>query len=221
MLKSKKKPDVSSEKIIQRFIEKKVVISADFNPCRLSKEIFIMITIYGSAALVILILFSTMNFFTSILIQERANIQNRLAGVKSAVYKPAGGDIIYTVDKIKYGLSEEINLSIINMSDKSIFLAPCQYFNKFEKKELNSWKEAVIDNCKEVTVVDSNDFEKISLKERQSILAVELGVGVWRGVSDIYMDCQKAEISACKSKKTVYSSEFKIETQKTEAPDVL
>ncbi len=202
-------------------MEKKAISPGDFNPCRLSKEIFIMMAVYGSAAVIILIIFFTINFSISILVKERNDYKNYPISAKNVVYKPAGGDISYAVDKSRYGLNEEIKLSITNMSDKSIFLAPCQYFNKFEKKELNSWKAVVLDNCKQAAIESSGDFEKIPLKEKQSISAVILGAGVWRGVSDIYIDCQKAEVGACKSKKIVYSNEFKIETQKTEAPGVL
>lgn len=220
MPKPKKKNSVSDEKIVQRFMEKKVFAPVNFNPCFLTKELFAIITIYGSAVMIILILFSSLNFFTSLLIKERGRYRNPGISSVNKVYKQAG-EITYAVDKAKYGLNEEIGLSITNSSDKSIFLAPCQYFNKFEKKELNSWKTVELGDCKNVEALNSNEFEKIPLKEKQKISAVILGEGVWRGVSDIYLDCQKAEIEACKSKKVVYSNEFRIETKSSVMPDVL
>lgn len=220
MPRPKKKTSVSEEKIVQRFIEKKVFAPANFNPCCLTKELFAIITIYGSAVMIILILFSSLNFFTSILLKERSRHRYYSMSLINNISKPAG-EITYAVDKSKYELNEEISLSITNSSNESIFLAPCQYFNKFEKKEQDSWKPVELGICNEVLTTNSGDFEKIPLKEKQRISAVVLGEGVWRGVSDIYLDCQKAEIDACKSKKVVYSNEFKIETKNAVVPDVL
>lgn len=220
MSRPKKKNIVLEEKTVQRFIEKKVFAPANFNPCCLTKELFAIITIYGSAVMIILILFSSLNFFTSILIKERGRHRYYSMPLINNISTTAG-EITYAVDKSKYGLNEEINLSITNSSDESIFLAPCQYFNKFEKKEQNSWKPVELGVCHEVLATNSGEFEKIPLKEKQRISADVLGEGVWRGVSDIYLDCQKADVEACKSKKVVYSNEFKIETKNTAVPDVL
>ena len=144
----------------------------------------------------------------------------QVARTADFVLKPAG-NVSYNTNKTNYGLNEEIGLSITNNSNKSIFLEPCRYFNKFEKKELNSWREVVVDNCEDAVIANSGSFEKVSLKENQSISAVILGEGIWRGVSEIYLDCRKADAGACKSKKIVYSNEFKIEAKNTEVPGAL
>lgn len=220
MPKIKKKASVFDEKIIQRFIEKKAIGSADFNPRRLTKEMFAIIALYGSAAVVILILFFSVSFLTSVIIKEAGDIKNFLAAHNDFDYQSLE-NIIYAADKTEYELNDEIKLSITNGSNRSIFLAPCQYFNKFEKKEKESWKAITLNDCAANTGKSQDIIEKIPQRENQSISAVILGVGVWRGVSDIYMDCQKAEVDACESKKIVFSNEFKIETQKNEAPDSL
>lgn len=206
MMKTNKKNNVFEELTKRRFEEKKPRSLIGYNPFLLTKELFSLITLYSSAVLLIFILFFSLNILLSISIKQMKEIKN--LPVFSA---DISGDISFAVDKTTYELDEQINLSIINRTNKSIFLAPCQYFNKFEKKESNSWKAVLIDNCSESAVETPPQIEKISLKENQSIPAVSLGVGVWRGVSDIYMDCQKADINACNSKQIVYSNEFKIE----------
>lgn len=215
MPKISRKINTSDEKFIRRFVEKKVISSADFNPCCLTKELFIIITLYGSAVMSILILFITLNALTFILINEKFSIRDFPGVADYSVNKNKPAEkITYAVDKTRYGLNEEIKLSITNESSKSIFLVPCQYFNTFEKRENNSWKPVLLDNCGAVTAPSPDIFEKIPIKEKQNISAVALGEGIWRGVSNIYTDCQKAEISSCKGKKVVYSNEFKIEAQK-------
>lgn len=121
------------------------------------------------------------------------------------------GQVIYSNDKISYLPEEMINLDIINNTDESIYLAPCQYFNKFEKKVSDKWQTVSLAVCDEAkTSADSDPIEKISKKIEESFTANKLGEGVWRGVSFVYFGCQKAQIESCLSSKIIYTNEFVI-----------
>lgn len=121
------------------------------------------------------------------------------------------GQIVYNNDKTFYNVEETINLNIINNSNESIYLAPCQYFNKFEKKVSNTWQIVSLSECDGVgAVAEISVIEKISKKVTESIMAKKLGEGVWRGVSRIYFGCQKAQIESCENGQIIYTKEFVI-----------
>lgn len=213
----KKKAIIFGEKTMSSRAEIKITAPTNPKPNSLTKEMFIIITLYGSAVMVILVAFLSVNFLISFLIKETGDIKNFLAARDDSDYRSLK-NIIYAADKTEYELNDRINFSITNGSSKSIFLAPCQYFNKFEKKEGANWKTIMLDNCETAGEKPPDTFEKIPIKEKKSVLAIALGEGVWRGVSDIYIDCRKAEIGACKEKKIIYSNEFKIGAAKNSAP---
>lgn len=117
--------------------------------------------------------------------------------------------VIYGNDKISYRTDEMINLDIINNANESIYLVPCQYFNKFEKKVSDKWQAVFLVACDETEILtDSASIEKISKRAEASFMAKELGEGVWRGVSAVYFGCQKAETASCKNSQIIYTNEF-------------
>ncbi len=121
--------------------------------------------------------------------------------------------VSYQVDKNFYRPDEVINLNIVNNTDESIYLAPCQYFNKFEKKILNEWQAVSFVACDRnefLTDFSAAEIEKISKKAEESIAAEKLGKGIWRGVSLIYFGCQKAQTIRCESSQEIYTNEFTI-----------
>lgn len=119
--------------------------------------------------------------------------------------------VIYRNDKISYRTDEKIKLDIINNANESIYLAPCQYFNKFEKKITDKWQAVSLASCGEADILaDSASIEKISKKVEDTVMAKKLGEGVWRGVSTIYFGCQKAQTISCKNSQVIYTDEFLI-----------
>ncbi len=216
MAKTNKEINIFSKKAALLHTEGKPLSPVKSKPNILTKELFVGITLYASAVLIILILFTSINLFTSLLIKNAVNAKNTPVALDDSDNEFAE-KIIYEVDKAEYELNDRIKLSIINKSDKSIFLAPCQYFNEFEKKEGETWNTVILNDCVITEGSSSDTFEKIPMAEKKSILASTLGEGVWRGISGKYIDCQKAEADSCKEKKTIYSDEFKIKASKESA----
>lgn len=220
MIKTKKKTIISGEKVMSRNMENFLAGPTKSNSNYLTKELFAIAALYGCAIILVFILLATINYAVAILLKE-AGSKSVLSGTDIKNAPVAGESITYAVDRVKYEINDKINLSIINKTAESIFLAPCQYFNKFEKKDGEIWKAVILDNCGTVAAENSSTFEKIPKAERQSILAAALGEGVWRGVSDVYIDCEKADISFCKRKRVVYSNVFMIEALKNNLPNAL
>lgn len=126
------------------------------------------------------------------------------------------GSITYEIDKKIYETGEEMRAAISNNSNKAIYLAPCRYFNEFQKKTGDKWRNVFLSPCDSVLVQASDAFEKISGKVEEKISTGGFGAGTWRGVSDIYFDCRKAKPESCGSMKTIYTEEFKVENKQTE-----
>jgi hypothetical protein len=119
--------------------------------------------------------------------------------------------IIYNNDKISYNVDDVINLDIINNSNESIYLAPCEYFNKFEKKISGKWQSVSLVDCNaEQITADPTSIEKITKKVEEAVLAKRLGEGLWRGVSVVYFGCQKAQSESCKNNIKIFTNEFTI-----------
>lgn len=144
-------------------------------------------------------------FILSILI-ETVLILGLAAAIKCEITE-SDERIIYMTDKIEYENGEMIKFYLINDSNKSIFLRPCDYFNYFEKKNGSSWDGKLLEcNAEEI----GGDFSKVYGEAKESLNSSELGAGVFRGVSFVYFDCSFPDISKCSSRKTVYSNEFRI-----------
>lgn len=168
---------------------------------------FVMSVLWGTvAALTVILIFTvyaTIIFFGSL----------RWVDASDASY-PGNltlEKVIYSNDKISYRLDEIINLNIINNTDRSIFLAPCEYFNKFEKKISGVWQAVILDSCDKADAASADDFQdKISKKITGAFEAKKLGEGTWRGVSTVYFGCQKPLVENCEYMKTVYTRMFTI-----------
>lgn len=137
--------------------------------------------------------------------------KNNIAQMSYQGY-PEFGQVVYKNDKILYRPDDTINLNIVNETRESIYLAPCEYFNKFEKKVSDKWQSISLISCDEsaASSSDTEPIEKISKKVEESIVAKKLGEGLWRGVSVVYFGCQQAKTISCSSNKTIYTDEFVI-----------
>jgi len=92
-------------------------------------------------------------------------------------------------------------------------LAPCRYFNKFQKRTGDQWQNIFLTPCNSVydPTAAGNAFDKIPGKVEEKIPTAVLGTGTWRGVSDVYLDCREAKSESCGDMKVIYTEEFKIE----------
>lgn len=184
---------------------------------RISSETFILITLYSTAVLLIFIGFATVYTIVAMTAKEMRNSSRPSVSCGGNAYAPntpaQPRAITYTVEKTNYTLGDEIKLSITNNSNKPIYLAPCAYFNNFEKQIGTKWQSIILDDCTSVVQQVSGAFEKIPKQVEEKIPTAILGEGVWRGVSDVYFDCQKAKTESCQGKQTVYSNEFRIKPE--------
>lgn len=168
---------------------------------------FVMAVLWGTAGVLISTLVFTV--YAAILFIDHANKLE----MARMFYKNIStlGEVVYRNDKISYRPDEMINLDIINNSNESIYLAPCQYFNDFEKKISDKWQAVTLNACSDVeAAMDPTSIEKISKKAEESVLAKNLGEGVWRGVSVVYFGCQKAQAESCVNNQKIYTNEFTI-----------
>jgi hypothetical protein len=170
---------------------------------------FIMAVLWGTVGALtftlIFTVYATVLFFGSL---QRVDISEAFYQTNMVYEK-----VIYRNDKISYWPDEVIALDIVNNTDESIYLAPCQYFNRFEKKTLDGWQAVTLESCNEIDAADdASSIEKINKKVEGAFEAKKLGEGTWRGVSNIYFGCQKAEAAACSGKEIVYTNEFIIGT---------
>ena len=131
------------------------------------------------------------------------------------------GSIEYATDKTEYMLGESIKLSLINNLKESIYLAPCRYFKTFENKKLMvnrgdnkeiEWQPIGLDSdCgNSVTDMEGESFNRIKKITDEYVSTKDLGVGIFRGVSTIYLRCARPDTDSCESGVNVISNEFKI-----------
>lgn len=120
------------------------------------------------------------------------------------------GNVVYEINKEIYKVGEEIRIEIVNNSNRSIFLVPCKYFNKFQKKAGDEWQNMDLSSCSIALNQTGDSFEKVSEKINKKISSDKLGAGIWRGVSYIYFECQKANMDSCKDSQAIYTKEFEI-----------
>lgn len=118
--------------------------------------------------------------------------------------------ILYNIDKEIYSKGEDMTANIINNSNKTIYLAPCEYFNEFQKKVGSKWQTTVLSSCSPFVTETVDAFEKISQKVEEKISLDGLSAGIWRGISNIYFDCRRAKSQSCRKKQAIYSPEFEI-----------
>ncbi len=132
------------------------------------------------------------------------------------------GKVEYITDKTEYAPGEKIKLALINNMNESIYLAPCKYFNSFEIKKISGGKE---NNSNEwqpfnylkdfdceigIGAEEEDSFNKIKKITDKIISTQDFGAGTYRGISTIYLQCDKPDIISCKSGFKTYSNEFKI-----------
>lgn len=169
---------------------------------------FILLTLSGSVLLLTLLLVATAPLLLNLMTMQLQN--KNILSVSAPNF--IADKINYRVDKKVYAANDQISLIITNDSDKPIYLAPCQYFNKFEKKVSNKWQlPLTLYNCAAEYEAGANSFEKNSRQTEEKITAKQLGEGIWRGISTIYFGCKEAKVSSCKEKKAIYSNEFIID----------
>lgn len=203
--KPSKPPEVSVKEKVRIAGKKPDFLKPKREP--MTKFKFVLLVLQGTAAVQTFILifsvYAAVIFFGHI---KEINIA-QLPYQNNSTFR----NVIYRNDKIFYRPDEMIKLDIINNANESIYLAPCQYFNKFEKKISDKWQAVFLAACDEVEVLtDSGSIEKISERAEESFMAKKLGEGVWRGVSTVYFGCQKAQIASCKNSQTIYTNEFAI-----------
>lgn len=186
-------------------------VSKKNNPEPMKAVKFILLVLWGTViALTVMVIFSTYAmtiFFGTLKWVDKSELKYRAV---IPIEK-----ITYHVDKDTYLLNDIIKFGIINNSNESIYLAPCQYFNRFEKKIAKGWQSINIESCTETEDTSSTmDIEKVSKKLEGTLDAKKLGNGIWRGVSTVYLGCQKAQFASCQAKKTVFTGEFTISSDR-------
>lgn len=173
----------------------------------LTLDDFVVSTVLGCALLLGLIFIAVASTSVSYFVTQMQKQNSEKLG-NSPIFSK---EVVYSADKKTYLLNDTINLKIINYTDKPIYLSPCQYFNKFEKKINNTWKEIpLLYSCNTASVAGADTFDRSNRQTGENIAASSLGEGVWRGVSEVFFDCQKKENIRCKNSKMVYSGEFTI-----------
>lgn len=138
------------------------------------------------------------------------------------------GYVEYATDKTEYVLGEKIKLSLVNNLKESIYLAPCWHSKTFENKHLlvNSgdnkeieWQPIGLDSnqdCNNYGInAEDESFSQIKKIADEYVSTENLGTGIFRGVSTVYLRCTKPDAASCESGVNVYSNEFKI-NNKTE-----
>jgi len=133
------------------------------------------------------------------------------------------GRIEYATDKTEYMLGESIKLTLINNLKESIYLAPCRYFKTFENKKLTinrgdnreiEWQPLSLVSDPECSnsMFDAEDesFNKIKKITDEYVSTKDLGIGIFRGVSTVYLRCTKPDANSCEGGVNVFSNEFKI-----------
>ncbi len=134
------------------------------------------------------------------------------------------GYIEFVTDKTEYVLGENIKLSLVNNLKESIYLPPCWYSKTFENKRLlvNSGDNKEIEwqpigmtpdpDCNNNSVNAENEpFNRIKKIADEYVSTKDLGAGIFRGVSTVYLRCAKPDTASCGREVNVYSNEFKIE----------
>lgn len=200
-------PGIKKIKLSDKFKSVNILSSKKINQEPMTKLRFIISVLQGTIAVLTFTLLFTI--YAAIVFLGHLN---KIDIVKlSDQTNLIQGQIIYNNDKTSYNTEEMINLNIINNSNESIYLVPCQYFNKFEKKVSDKWQAISLAVCDETEfLADFVSIEKINKKAEDSIVAKKLGEGVWRGVSTVYFGCQKAQTTSCKNNQIIYTDEFVI-----------
>ncbi|MBW6440631.1 hypothetical protein K0B03_01190 [Patescibacteria group bacterium] len=116
--------------------------------------------------------------------------------------------IIVSTEKEHYKIGDQIILSVENHFEKSIYLEPCEYQDRFEKKINGSWQE--ITSYQKDKDYDKTGFKKEdSVKDCRVILSSK-EAGVYRSVVRIFFDCKKPGEQECQKSELFYSNEFNV-----------
>lgn len=174
---------------------------------QMTKFKFVMLVIQGTTAILVFTLIFTLYAFIIFL----GNYKKINIAIVPGQFGSDAKQIAYLNDKNFYRTDEMIKLNIVNGASESIYLAPCQYFNKFEKKIADDWQSISLFECDNNDITaDTVSIEKISKLVEDYVSAKRLGEGVWRGVSKIYFGCRKAQTVSCVKDQMIYTSEFTI-----------
>lgn len=177
---------------------------------------FIITVLWGTVgALTIILIFSvyaTIIFFGSLRWVDTTEAFYQGNNIVEQSDMAITGNIFYNADKIFYRINDMIKLDIINDTNVSIYLAPCNYFNEFEKKTSDGWQPKNLEVCNDSEVPDNSfSIDKVNKKIDFSFSAKDLGAGTWRGVLTAYFGCKIPNIESCiNNSKIVYTQEFAI-----------
>ena len=116
-------------------------------------------------------------------------------------------NIAVKTDKNIYSGNEKISFSIINKSNKAIYVKPCEYIANYEKKVDGKWLK--IENNKTQEKYDSLNFDK---KEKEVICSITPPetAGIFKIALNVYSKCRKAGAEFCQESKKLYSNEFEV-----------
>jgi len=160
----------------------------------------------GILAIAFLVAYSSL-FFTLSLVKNGHLRLNNGSVVKIVKTELSQKDVAVRTDKNIYNRNEKINFSVINNSDKAIYVEPCEYLANYEKKVGGKW----------VGVESSNQQEKynpssFNKKDKEIVCSADLprSEGVFRAAVDIYSDCKRAGADFCRESKRFYSDEFEV-----------
>ncbi len=121
----------------------------------------------------------------------------------------ASDSIEILTDRKVYSSNDKITLIIKNNSGKTIYLEPCEYLNKFERKVGKKWmpENRVISNI----VYDKSSFNRRKGAVKCKIDPPTAGKGTYRVVVKVYYNCEKPGYDACRNSKVFYSNGFRLE----------
>ncbi|MCK4919238.1 MAG: hypothetical protein KAS01_02530 [Candidatus Pacebacteria bacterium] len=115
-------------------------------------------------------------------------------------------NILVTTEKNFYNSGEDVVLFIENNFNKSIYLEPCEFQNRFERKNNDMWYE--------ISSVDKEiDYDKSGFNKEKKIVNCKVRLspnekGVYRSVIQAFYDCKKPE--ECRQSEIFYSNEFRV-----------
>ena len=117
-------------------------------------------------------------------------------------------NILIMTDKEFYSSEEAIILFVENNSEEAIYIEPCMYQNRFEKKIDGTWQEIPINN--DDRVYSESEFNRENRVKNCSIMLPSREKGLYRSIVQVFYNCRKPGKEECQRSEIFYSNEFNI-----------
>jgi len=117
-------------------------------------------------------------------------------------------NISIMTDKEFYSSEEDIILFVENNSKEVIYIEPCIYQDKFEKKIDGMWQEVPIHN--EERIYSELGFNRENRVKNCSVMLPSGEKGLYRSIIQVFYNCRKPGKEECQKYETFYSNEFNV-----------